>query len=131
MSLLMRSLAGLFLAALGVSDCDAQPQPTTAALVLERRITLPAVNGRIDHLAIDPAGQRLFVAELGNGTVEALDLAGGRSLGRIGGLKEPQGLGYVAGRDELAVATGGDGMLRFYRAADLKLVGAVKLGDDA
>jgi hypothetical protein len=71
------------------------------------------------------------VAELGNGTVEAVDLASGRSLGRVTGLKEPQGVGYLSGRDEIAVATGGDGMLRFYRAADLKLAGSLKLGEDA
>jgi hypothetical protein len=92
---------------------------------------LAGVAGRIDHLAIDASGARLFVAELGNGSVEAVDLKSGRSLGRITGLKEPQGLGYLGDRDELAVSTGGDGMLRFYRAADLKLVGSVKLGDDA
>jgi hypothetical protein len=99
--------------------------------VLERAIPLAKVSGRIDHLAVDPARRRLFVAELGNGTVEAVDLASGRSLGRVTGLKEPQGVGYLPGRDEIAVATGGDGMLRFYRSADLKLVGALKLGEDA
>jgi hypothetical protein len=82
-------------------------------------------------VAIDPVRRRLFVAELGDGTVEALDLDSGRSLGRIARLPEPQGLGYVQGRDELAVATGGDGMLRFYRAADLTLLGSLKLGEDA
>jgi len=60
--------------------------------------------------------KRLFVAELGNGSVEAIDLASGRSLGRVTGLSEPQGVGYLPRQDELAVATGGDGMLRFYRA---------------
>ncbi|HKR86933.1 MAG TPA: hypothetical protein VJS38_02055 [Phenylobacterium sp.] len=98
---------------------------------MERVIPLAQVSGRIDHLAIDAGRGRLFVAELGNGSVEAVDLASGRSVGRIGGLKEPQGVGYLPGRDELVVATGGDGMLRFYRAADLKPAGALKLGEDA
>jgi hypothetical protein len=98
---------------------------------MERQIALPNVAGRIDHLTVDPTRRKLFVAELGNGTVEALDLVSGRSLGRIARLQEPQGLGYVPGRDELVVATGGDGMLRFYRAADLTLVGSLKLGEDA
>jgi len=116
---------------LALSACGARSAPGPAPLVLERSIALAGVSGRIDHLAIDPAGRRLFVAELGNGSVEAIVLATGRSLGRIGGLHEPQGLGYLAGRDELVVATGGDGMLRFYRASDLALIGAVKLGQDA
>jgi len=74
---------------------------------------------------------RLFVAELGNGSVEALDLATGRSAGRITGLKEPQGLAVLSDRDELAVASGGDGTVRFYRAGDLAPVGALSVGGDA
>jgi hypothetical protein len=35
-------------------------------LVLERRIALHDVRGRIDHMAIDLARKRLLVAELGN-----------------------------------------------------------------
>ena len=122
----------LAVALLGFCGCGAPsaggaPSP----LVLERTIPLVGVSGRIDHLAIDTDHQRLFVAELGNGSVEAIDLASGRSLGRITGLDEPQGLGYLRKRDELVVATRGDGTLRFYRAADLTLEGSVKPGEDA
>ena len=110
--------------------CGAQPRPTPP-LALERTIDLPGVSGRIDHLALDPARQRLFVAELGNGTVEALDLKTGRSLGRIARLSEPQGIAYLPSRDELVVASGGDGTVRFYRAADLAPLASLDLGDDA
>jgi len=44
---------------------------------LARRIDLPRVEGRIDHLAFDAASQHLFVAALGNNTVEVLDVSGG------------------------------------------------------
>jgi len=118
-------------AALGVWSCGARSAPAVSPLALERTIPLVGVQGRIDHLAFDAGRWRLFVAELGNGSVEALDVRTGRSLARINGLSEPQGLAYIPGRDELAVATGGDGMLRFYRAADLTLAGSLKLGDDA
>ena len=87
--------------------------------------------GRIDHLALDAAHGRLFVAELGNGSVEAIDLSHGASLGRIGGLKEPQGLAYLPVPDLLMVASGGDGTVRSYRAEDLKLVGSLNVGPDA
>jgi hypothetical protein len=124
--------AVLLAAALGLLGCGGAPASAgPAPLILERIIPLTGVKGRIDHLAIDPDGRRLFVAELGNGTVEAIDLAAGHSVGRIEGLKEPQGLGYLSSRGELVVATGGDGMVRFYRGADLKPLGALKLGDDA
>jgi hypothetical protein len=121
----------LLLALGGFGACNAQSASQHPPLTLERTIPLAGVRGRIDHLAIDTAHGRLFVAELGNGSVEAIDLATGRSLGRIDGLSEPQGVGYLPDRDELAVATGGDGALRFYRAADLGLVGSIQLGEDA
>jgi hypothetical protein len=130
----VRLQPGLLLTVLAAAvlwGCDARSASDPPRLTLERAIPLADAKGRIDHLAIDPAHRRLFVAELANGSVEAVDLASGRSRGRITGLSEPQGLGYLPGPDELAVATGGDGMLRFYRAGDLAFVGAVKLGEDA
>src|SRR5438128_817890 len=42
-----------------------QAQPA-APLKLERKIELPGVQGRIDHLSIDLKNQRLFLAALGN-----------------------------------------------------------------
>jgi hypothetical protein len=126
-----RAVLVALLASLAVGGCRAQPRGAPAALVLERRIALPGVAGRIDHLAVDAAGGRLFVAVRGAGAVEALDLVSGRRLARIDGLSEPQGVGYAPAQDELFVANGGDGMVRIYRAFDLKPVGAIKLGDDA
>lgn len=70
------------------------------------------------------------MAELGNGSVDAVDLLSGQTR-RIGGLKEPQGLAYLPDRDELAVASGGDGTVRFFDAGSLTPVGSVSLGDDA
>jgi DNA-binding beta-propeller fold protein YncE len=121
------------LAAVGcLTGCLARSAPPDkAALVLERTIPLTGVAGRIDHLAYDPKRGRIFIAELGNGSVEGVDLASGRSIGRIGGLKEPQGLAFLPDRDELAVASGGDGSVRFYRGVDLAASGAMQMGDDA
>jgi hypothetical protein len=117
--------------AVALGGCGAPAaRSQTAALELERTIVLEDVAGRIDHLAFDAPRRRLFVAELGNGTVDAVDLDRGR-VGRITGLREPQGLAFLADRDELAVASGGDGSVRFYRGADLTAAGSVSLGGDA
>jgi DNA-binding beta-propeller fold protein YncE len=70
------------------------------------------------------------VAELGNGSVDAVDLSSGETH-RIKGLKEPQGLAYLPDRNELVVASGGDGTVRFFDASSLAPVGSVPLGDDA
>ena len=45
-------------------------------LTLQAKIPLGDVKGRIDHLAIDHARQRLFVAELGNNSLSIVDLKG-------------------------------------------------------
>jgi hypothetical protein len=127
----LASLALLAALLPNLAACGARSAPSGAPLVLERTIPLTAGSGRIDHLALDPTRRRLFVAELGAGAVEAVDLATGKAVGRIGGLKEPQGIGFVADRDELVVASGGDGSVRFYRGADLSPLGTVELGGDA
>lgn len=99
-------------------------------LELERTIPLPNVSGRIDHLAVDVPHQRLFVAELGNGSVERIDLSSGERR-RIEGLKQPQGLAYLPDRNELVVASAGDGTVRFFDASSLTPIGSIALGDDA
>ncbi|GAA0335553.1 hypothetical protein GCM10009087_52490 [Sphingomonas oligophenolica] len=126
----MRAAWPILLLLAGTASCGGAPAPA-APLVLERTIPLPEVSGRIDHLAIDLAGNRLFVAEVGNGSVDAVDLKTGAVVRRISGLKEPQGVAWLADRGELAVASGGDGTVRFYRGADLAPAGVLALGDDA
>ena len=102
-----------------------------ASLVLERTIPLTDVSGRIDHMALDPRRMRLMVAELGNGSVDVIDLAAGKAVHRIVGLREPQGIGYVSKSDLLAVASAGDGSVRLFRGADYAPTGIVDLHDDA
>jgi hypothetical protein len=101
-----------------------------APLMLEREIALPDVKGRIDHLAVDSAHHRLFVAEIANGSVDIINLDSGARR-RITGLAEPQGVAYLPALDQVVVACGGEGSVRFYNAATLALVGLIRLGDDA
>ncbi len=134
MALGCRLLAAIASVALLASSACSEPSAVSkgdAPLVLERTIPLAGVAGRVDHLAIDPKRRILFVAELGNGSVDAIDLGSGRSIGRITGLKQPQGLAFIPDADELVVASGGDGSLRFYRGPDLTPAGLVQVGDDA
>ncbi len=106
----------------------AEPGPP---FVLERTIPLAGVSGRIDHMAVDLRRGRLLVAELGNGTVDAIDLVAGKVVHRVGGLREPQGVGYAPQVDLVAVASAGDGSVRLFRAEDLSPAGVVALGEDA
>jgi hypothetical protein len=100
-------------------------------LRLEKEIPLPGVEGRIDHFSVDEAGQRLFVAALGNGSVEIVDLRNGERTAEIKGLEEPQGLYYDSKTDRLFVATGGDGKLRVYEGKSLVLQETQEFGEDA
>ncbi|MDE1918736.1 MAG: hypothetical protein KGJ57_22425 [Sphingomonadales bacterium] len=74
--------------------------------------------------------RRLFIAEIANGTVDSLDLTNGQRQ-RIKGLAEPQGIAYLPSLDQLVVACGGDGTVRFYEARRLVPLGLIKLGEDA
>jgi YVTN family beta-propeller protein len=106
-------------------------EATLKPLVLERSVPLPHTSGRIDHMAVDLKRARLFVAELGSNTVGVVDLVGGQVIHRIDGLKEPQGIGYSPRSDTVAVASAGDGSVRFYRGEDYAEAGRTDLGDDA
>jgi DNA-binding beta-propeller fold protein YncE len=76
-------------------------------------IALPGVEKRIDHLAVDVGGQRLFVAALGNGTLEVIDLKAGKRVRSVPGLKEPQGVAYLPDLHKVVVANGGGSVVAF------------------
>ncbi len=103
----------------------------SAPLELESKIALGKVSGRIDHLAVDLERQRLFVAELGNDSLGVVDLKNMTLLRRIKGLREPQGVGYVAATDTVYVANAKDGSVVLFRGAALAPAGRIDLKDDA
>jgi len=106
--------------------------PTAAqSLLLERTVQLPDVRGRLDHLAIDIEGDRLFVAALGAGSLEVVDLVEGRRIARIAPLGEPQGVAYLAGPRRLVVASGSSGRVDAYDAIGSASVASVLHVDDA
>ena len=130
---LWRMVVGIAAACGIVAICGiASPARADApALMLEAKIPLPDTAGRIDHMAIDLARRRLLVAELGNGSVDVIDTATRSRVHRIKELREPQGVGYAAAADVIAVASAGDGTVRLFHAADFSPAGQVALGDDA
>jgi DNA-binding beta-propeller fold protein YncE len=76
-------------------------------------IGLPGVERRIDHFAVDPAKNRLFVGALGNGTLEVVDIAAGKRVTSVPGLKEPQGVAYLPSFHRIVVAMRGGGVKAF------------------
>lgn len=122
------SLAVSLAAAISLAPIAASADPP---LVLEAKIPLGDVAGRIDHMAFDAVHQRLFVAELGNDSVGVVDVQAKKTIRTISHLREPQGLGYVAASDTLYVANAIDGTVRLFRGANLAPIQSIALGADA
>lgn len=79
---------------------------TAAVLDLVRTTELPGIEGDLDHLAIDTAGQRLFVCAEDNGTLRVIDLKTGKLLRTVKGFKTPHSILYLPGQSELYLADG-------------------------
>lgn len=108
-----------------------QAAPGEKSMALIGAIELPRVEGRIDHLAFDPASQRLFVAALGNDTVEVLDLKNNSHLQSLSGFREPQGVAVAAGNVEAVAVANGQGPGIQFIDSGLRLGQTVALGDDS
>lgn len=100
-------------------------------IVLTQTIDLPQVEGRIDHLALDPARRQMFVAALGNNTVEMLDLAKGVRARSLPGFHEPQGIVILPDSNVVAVANGQSGDLVLVDARDGSVKRTIPLSEDA
>src|SRR5437667_2176612 len=98
---------------------------------LKQTIPLPGVEGRIDHLAIDASGERLFVCALGNNTVEVLDLRKGERIHSITGFGAPQGIAYIPELNRIFVANDKGGICKIYDGKSFEAVGELDFKDDA
>ena len=102
----------------------------SSALSQVQSIQLPGVEGRIDHMAADLENGRLFVAALGNNTLEVIDLKAGKRIDEIKDLQEPQDVAYVPEANRLIVSNGGAGTLDIYDGQSLRLINKVELKED-
>lgn len=130
----MKTLAcmvGCIVAVLGALTCQRTEAQSSAALRQLATVRLPGVKGRIDHLAFDPTRQHLFVAALGNDTVEVLDTEKGAHLKSLTGFHEPQGIALVADLDAVAIANGDTGTLQQVDAETFATRWTIGIGGDA
>jgi glutamine cyclotransferase len=122
-------LYGAFLAAFCVCMTVARAEEGT--FQLRQTISLPGVEGRIDHFALDASGERLFVCALGNNSVEVLDLPKGERTHSITGLGSPQGIAYIPELDRLFIASDKGGICKIYDAKSYRTAGEINFKDDA
>jgi len=124
---MIRAARGLVILAVFATAVSAQTPPLRAAAT----IPLPDVAGRIDHLAYEPATQHLFVAALGNNTVEVVDAGTNTHLRSLKGFHEPQGLAIVPDVNGIAVANGGTGTLQLIDSTSLQVRWTTPIAGDA
>jgi hypothetical protein len=105
--------------------------PPTAPFKSAGEFPLSGVEGRIDHLGVDVPGMRLFIAALGNNTVEVLSLKDGKRLHTIIGLKQPQGILYLPQINRLIVSCAADGACKIFDGSSYELLHTAKFEIDA
>jgi DNA-binding beta-propeller fold protein YncE len=100
-------------------------------LLLKVSIPLAGIKGRIDHMAFDSKRQFIYVAALGNNTVEVVDLRNEKSVYSIKGLSEPQGIRYIPESNAIFIANGNTGECDVFNADSYKKITSIKLESDA
>lgn len=122
----------LFLAATSLWGQEIPANEEFQPLVLDRIIPVPGAQGRFDHMAVDPATGRVFVAVYGDDTVAVLDVHRARQIYTIRtGLDEPQGVAYLPDLNRIVVSNSGDGSCSIFDGKTYKLIGSVKFPADA
>jgi DNA-binding beta-propeller fold protein YncE len=114
-----------------VAGCENTQAESSSVLRQVAAVQLPGVKGRFDHLAFDPSTQRLFVAALGNNTVEVLDTGKPAHYRPVNGFHEPQGLAVVSDVGGVAIANGDTGTLQLLDAQTLTTRWTIDIGGDA
>ncbi len=112
--------------------CKAQQHAVSGqTLSLISTIELPGVNGRIDHLAFDPVLSQVFIAALGNNSVEVVDLKTKKVVHSITNLSEPQGIVFIGQTNTILVTNGANGRCDIFNTHDFSRVSSVQLPGDA
>jgi WD40 repeat protein len=100
-------------------------------LKLIKAISLPSVKGRIDHMDVNIKDRIVYVAALGNNSVEVVDIAKGIVMHSIKTVDEPQGIAYIPQQQEIFNACGGNGDCYFYNANSFEKTATIHLSSDA
>jgi hypothetical protein len=100
------------------------------ALKLLKQVELPGVEGRIDHMLFDRATQRLFVAALGNNSLEVVDLDKETTIASIREFERPQDLALLPEKHELLITNGDNRYLDVYDTQTLQRKRRIELKGD-
>jgi DNA-binding beta-propeller fold protein YncE len=101
-----------------------------APLELVQKIALhgPA-DKRLDHLALDAKGNRLFVANMANASFDVIDLNAGKLLKSVPDQRGVQGVARAPDVGRVFVGVGEDGVCNVFDDKEYKLDKGIKLAD--
>jgi DNA-binding beta-propeller fold protein YncE len=102
-----------------------------SSLELLQTIVLKGKAGKLDHLALDAKRERLFLANTVNGTLDIVDLQGGKLFKQLRGQTGIQGIAYAADLDRVFVGLGGGGLCNIFAGDDYRPLETIKFTDDA
>ena len=122
----MRSVGLLVLVLVPVGAAGAD-EPKTLKLV--QSIPLEGKAGRFDHLAIDPKGARLFVANLSNDSLDIVDLKAGKLSKQILGQKKAQGVAFAPKLNRIYQGNGIEGACNVFDGKTYEKLHSLKLPD--
>ena len=111
-------------AALLVNASESQAD-TGTYLAPTATIALKGVPGKLDHLAVDSKGERLFVANKPNNTLDIVDLKTNTLIKQIEGQGKVSGVTFAADLDMIYVGNGA-GVCNAFDGKDYKPVFSVK-----
>ncbi len=95
-------------------------------LELKQTIKLDGKAGNLDHLAVDVKGERLFVANKPNNTLDVIDLKTGKMVKQIADQGKVSGVAYSEEFDRVYVGNGA-GTCNAFDCKEYKLAFSVKL----
>jgi DNA-binding beta-propeller fold protein YncE len=101
----------------------------SSTLELIKTIPLKGTDGRLDHLALDVKGARLFIANLSNNSLDIVDLKNGALVKQIPGQGKAQGVAYAPEIDRIFVGCGTDGVCNAFDGRTYQLLHTIKLPD--
>src|SRR5436309_10471811 len=109
---------------------EIQSQPSTPLRLVQRLTMDKGVTGRFDHMAVDVQGGRLFLTAADHHSIQIFDLKSGKWMRSVTGLGKPAGIVYVPESNRVLFSDGA-GSYNVLDAATYKIVGTIKLADDA
>ena len=122
---------GKFLAVAALAACmlPAAHGQQRSPVTLVSSTTLPEIVGDFDFFALDMKRNRLFIAAEEHHSIEVFEATTGKHLQSVGGVKTPHTLAYVADKDELFIADGGDSSCIILSGSDFHQVERIALTD--